>query len=274
MHAPTASNRSLPRLALALAVALLVPLAGCGGGGGGGGEVLGARVAIVGLEQAAYEPGTTRYVHGYGGAIPTLAITGAPADADGSRWAMLHDGSSYRLYFMRLGDDTTLYQFGYNASARAYEYGYDSISRLGIAGAPPGADPSSIAMLHDGSDYRLYMRDRSDPRRLHQFAYNASSGDYEYGYRSISGIDTTGAPADADFSRWAMLHDGTTYRQYVAKSGSADTLYQFGFDGRTYAFGYSSIAQLTVEGMPSSSNTSTFAMQHGGGKYRFYNLSR
>lgn len=257
---------------LALAAACLLVLAGCGGGGGDDGQVLGARPRFVSLEQAAFDG--SQYAWGAGGAVPTLAIVGAPDDADGSRWAMLHDGTRYRLYCMRLGDDGTLYQFGYNASTRSYEYGYDSIAQLGITGTPPGADTSSIAMLHDGADYRLYMRDRSNPLDLHQFAYNGATGDYEYGYRSIARITTSGLPADADLGRWAMLHDGTTYRQYVAQAGSSTTLYQCGFDGRTYAFGYGSIPEIRVVGMPADSDTASFAMQHGGGAYRFYHLTR
>jgi len=258
-----------------LALALLLVLTGCGGGGGGGpdGAVLGARFQITGLDQAVYDGGA-EYVYGAGGAIATVAVSGAPADADASRWAMLHDGTRYRLYCMRLGDDVTLYQFGYNPATSTYEFGYDSISQLGITGAPPGADPSSIAMLHDGADYRLYMRNRSDPRDIHQFGYNASTGNYEYGYRSIDMISTTGAPADADLSRWAMLHDGSVYRQYVGKAGSDSTLYQFGFDGGSYAFGYRSISELQVVGMPASSDTSSFAMLHSGDRYRLYHLTR
>ena len=262
----------LPRLAPlrtpSLALALLV-LAGCGGGGGGDdGEVLGARASLVSLEQAVFDG--SRYDYGALGAIHQITITGAPDDADASRWAMLHDGTTYRLYCMRLGDDTTLYQFGFNGSS--YEYGYNSIPQIDITGTPPGADPSSIAMLHDGADFRLYMRDRGDPADLHQFAFNASTGDYEYAYRSIPRIGTTNLPADADLGRWAMLYDGSVYRQYVAQAGSATTLYQFGFDGRSYELGYRAIPEIDVVNMPSAGTR--FAMAYGQDRYHFYHLSR
>lgn len=261
------------RPVLPLALALLLTLAACGGGGGAG-EDGAAAPRFEGLAQAAYVAGSARYEYGHGSALGEIAISGAPADADGSRWAMLHDGSRYRLYCMRLGDDATLYQFGYDGATQSYVFGYDSIAQLGITGTPPGADTSRIAMLHDGADYRLYMRDRADPWRLHQFAFNPASGSYEYGFRSIAAIQTSGVPADADPDRWAMLHDGTTYRQYVAQAGSATTVYQFGFDGRTYAYGHDSIARLSIDGMPSDSDASTFAMLHDGGRYRLYRLTR
>ena len=49
------------------------------------------------VNQGAWVPLTTRYEYGYR-SIPNIPITGAPPDTNFSRWAMLHDGSAYRLY--------------------------------------------------------------------------------------------------------------------------------------------------------------------------------
>lgn len=49
------------------------------------------------LNQSAWVPNTSNYEYGHN-SIPNMQITGAPADADWSRWAMLHDKSAYRLY--------------------------------------------------------------------------------------------------------------------------------------------------------------------------------
>ena len=114
------------------------------------------------------------------------------------------------------------------------------------------------------------MRGRSNPTELYQFAFNPASRNYEYGFRSIDIIDTTGLPADADLSRWAMLYDGTVYRQYVGKAGSPDVMYQCGFNGSSYAFGHRSIPELNIVGMPADSDTTSFAMLHDGADYRFY----
>lgn len=250
-------------------------LLACGGGGGGedGSNRGSTPPPELSLNQAGYNSSVVAYQYGHR-SIPNIMITGAPSDLDWSRWAMLHDGSTYRLYFFKAGTNDTLYQFGYNPASSDYEYGYNSINVLKITGAPADADPSSFAMLHDGTDYRLYMRSVSNPARIYQFAFNSTSRNYEFGYRSIPVMDVTGAPSDVDWDRWAMLHDGSVYRHYAFKQGSETTFYQFGFNASTsdYEYGFRSIPTLTVQNMPSNSDTNDFAMLHDGSVYRFYFL--
>ena len=85
---------------------------------------------------------------------------------------------------------------------------------------------------------------------LNQFAWVNGTSIYRFGHRSIPNISITGAPADANLARWAMLHDGATYRFYCFRGSSSDTLYQFGYNGTSYAFGHNSIPQLTLVGFP------------------------
>jgi hypothetical protein len=127
-------------------------------------------------------------------------------------------------------------------------------------------------MLHDGTTYRLYLRSRSSPTLIHQFGYNAATQSYEYGSASIPTLTITGSPVDTDHNRWSMLHDGTTYRYYAFQRNSSTVFYQFGYNTTTqsYEYGLSSIPTLTVTGMPSNSNTSSFAVLHDGTNYRFY----
>lgn len=221
------------------------------------------------LNQAAFKSGTTQYQYGHN-SIPNMFITGAPTDTDGNRWAMLHDGSTYRLYFFKAESDDTLYQFAYNPASSDYEYGYNSINKLTITNKPDDADASSISMLHDGTTYRLYMQSKTDPANIYQFGYKPGTNVYEYGYNSIPMISVTGMPIDTDYTRWGMLHDGSAYRYYAFKLGSDKTFYQAGFNGASYAYGHNSIPQLTVESMPTTSDTSGFAMLHDGSDYRFY----
>lgn len=262
----------LTKWILGMGMLLAVGLTGCGSDNqtDDGGNIT---ETTPSLNQAAYIPATTTYQFGYN-SIPNMAITGAPSDIDWNRWAMLHDGAHYRLYFFREGSDDTIYQFAFNPTTLNYEFGYNSIPELYITGAPADADTSSFAMLHDGSHYRLYMRS-STSAAIHQFAYNRSSGDYEYGYNSIPVMDITGAPADADFDRWGMLHDGSVYRFYAFKGTLDDQMYQFGFNSSTsdYEYAYSSIPLLTLDQIPVNSDTSSFAMLHDGLDYRFYFLT-
>ena len=265
-------NPPLHRLSLiALLCCLAVGLAACGGGGAAPDtdDDVEAAGPPSSLHQAAYEGGST-YAYGHN-SVPNVRIVGAPEDTDYTRWAMVHDGVRYRLYFMKQGE-LTLYQFAFNGSA--YEFGFDSVAVLEVTGMPPEVDPSSFKMLHDGLDYRLFMRGSEDTSLLYQAAFNPATVRYEYGFRSIDAIDTEGLPADADLTRWAMLFDGAVYRQYVGRTGSTHELYQCGFDGRAYSFGYRSIGEITVVGMPESSITSSFSMLHDGADYRFYHLGQ
>ncbi len=226
------------------------------------------------LNQAAYKNGSESYVFGYR-SIPNMKIIDAPVDTDWSRWAMLHDGSVYRLYFFRQGTSDTLYQFGFNRELSAYQYGYQSIPTLYITGAPTDVDSSRFVMLHDGRDYRLYMPRRGSPSTLYQFAFNRASNHYEYGFNSIKELKITGMPADTDWNRIAMLHDGKDYRFYAMQQGSGQFFYQAAFNRNTnrYEHGFRSIPMLNLIGTPASSNTQSFAMLHDRGDYRFYFLS-
>jgi hypothetical protein len=232
-------------------------------------------VVVPTLRQGVYKPGTNEYVYGYGNAIENLVISGAPDDTDYTRWAMLHDGTAYRLYFFKKDSNDTLYQFAYNPASADYEYGYNSIATLKITNAPEDADTSSFAMLHDGSKYRLYLRSKTNSAKIHQFVFRSDLATYEYGYgNAIPAMDITGAPADTDFSRWAMLHDGSAYRLYAFQHGSDDDFYQFAYNSSTgdYEYGFNSIAEMSVEDMPETADSNSFAMLNDGPQYRFYFL--
>jgi len=250
-----------------------VMLLACGGGGGGEPGDSGTP-RILSLNHAGYNSVTHTYQYGYN-SISNITVTGEPDDTDWSRYAMLHDGEVYRLYFFRTGSNDTLYQFAYNPNTAVFEYGYRSISTLRITGMPADADPSSFAMLHDGSDYRLYMRSTANPARIYQSAFNRTTNRYEYGYHSIAVIDVTGAPADVDWDRWEMLYDGQTYRHYAMRRNSTTELYQFGFNASAgdYQYGYRSIPTLRVENMPAGSDPGNFGMLHDGRDYHYYALA-
>ncbi|UCB55982.1 MAG: hypothetical protein JSW45_05495 [Thiotrichales bacterium] len=241
---------------------------------GGGSTTTPPAFTAGSLNQAAYVGGSATYRFGHN-SIPNLAIADAPADADYTRWAMLHDGSVYRLYLFKQGTNDTLYQFGFNRSSGRYEYGHRSIPELKLVNIPDDADTSRFAMLHDGSTYRLYFRAKSNIFTMYQFGYNPATQSYEFGRNSIPTLFITGAPLDVDTSRWAMLHDGSDYRLYLGKTGNEDAIYQFAYNvsSSDYEFGYRSIDQLTLADTPEGSFTDEFAMLHDGADYRFYYLA-
>lgn len=210
------------------------------------------------------------YEYGHN-SIPNIPISGAPADANFRRWAMLHDGSAYRLYTFKGSTRDTLYQFSWDGSA--YAYGHNSIPEITLTNAPSDADASSISMLHEGSHYHAYLRRLGDPTTLYQFIWIPGTATYQWGvpgyYPSLS---VTGYPTDTDWSRWMMLHDGSAYRLYAFHYGHNDRISQGSWNpgAAAYQYSYNSIPQLSLVNFPASSDVGRAAMLHDGSAYRFY----
>lgn len=221
------------------------------------------------LYQAAYNGSFYEYKYN---SIPIISISNAPEDTDWNRWSILFDGENYRLYFMPIGKSDRLYQFGYNSFSEKYEYGYNSVSIIPIRGLPDDANITNFSILFDGSDYRLYFK--SGQKKLYQCAYNPSigtTGAYEFGFHSKSEITIKNAPLDTDWNNWSMLHDGEVYRLYFKSSQNNNLLYQFGFDGNSYVYGFQSDPVIKVEGMPDKNFVKKFNITYDG-LYRYYNL--
>lgn len=220
------------------------------------------------VNQAAYVPGTTSYRFGHN-SIPNIPITGAPSDTNFRRWAMLHDGNAYRMYFFKGSTNNKLYQFSWDG--KSYAYGHNSIPELTLTNIPADADAGSFSMVHSGKLYHLYLRRLGDPTTLYQFLFVPGSTTYNYGEPpGIPTLSVTGFPPDTDWARWMMLHDNTTYRLYAFKLGSNTQFYQSSWNGTAYAYGHSSIPVLTLEGTPADTNLSSAAMLHDGSAYRLY----
>jgi hypothetical protein len=230
----------------------------------------GLHAAAASLLQASFDSRSESYVFGHS-SIPEIPIHGAPRDTDWQRTAVLHDGSMFRLYAMARGRDDTLYQFAFDPDAGAYVFGHSSIPELEIAGLPRDADTSSFSMLHDGDVYRLYYQRRGDPTTLYQLGFDPRTEAYEYGYNSNPTVRISGMPRDTDWNAWAMLHDGSEYRFYALRRGGA-SLYQAGWDGRAYTYGYNSISEIELRGGPRQIDD--IAMLHDGRAFRLYTVRR
>lgn len=215
------------------------------------------------LHQFTWVAGTNTYRHAAG----ELRIADAPSDADLSRWSMLHDGDAYRLYCFKGRSSDTLYQFGFDG--HAYRFGHRSIPELKLVEFPDDADPSSFAMLHDGRDYRLFLRRQGDPRTLYQAAWVAGTPSYRFAHRSIASVQVTAFPEDTDWSRWSTLHDGAAYRLYAGKQGEPAQLYQAAFNVDAQAYQHDrSLPLLELRDGPP--DLRGLAMLHDGAEYRAY----
>lgn len=221
------------------------------------------------LYQAAYEEDSMEFQFGYK-ALEELNIIDAPDDADLQRWAVLHDGDTYRFYCFR-GDFNALYQFALHPQSRAFEYGYNSIDKfaIGLTSVPDDASTSAFYMLHDGEQSKLYLPSQDSSSLLYEFIYDYGTERYKSTGQSLN---IRGAPEDTDFQRMAMLHNGTQSRLYALRQGSDYDLFEFVYDASTNSYVYQSdAADITaVTGLPSDSDTSSFAMLHNGINYRFF----
>ena len=107
------------------------------------------------LYQFGWLPGTTNYELGYG-SITELTVSGFPADTDWHRWSMLNDDDHYRIYAFKLGSNTEFYQGAWDG--RVYKYGHNSTKVFSLEGTPANTNLTSMSMLYDNADYRLYMQ--------------------------------------------------------------------------------------------------------------------
>lgn len=165
------------------------------------------------IYQFGFNRATERYEWGYR-SIPVLRLVGIPRSASTRSFAMLHDGSVYRLYLQDRFDPGLLHQFGFNTRTEDYEYGHQSAPRLRVTGIPNQVDWGRWAMLHDGQDYRFFAFRQGSQGEVYQAAYNSDEQRYEFAYRSIPVLTLTRFPGYTNRSSMAMLHDGTDYRLY------------------------------------------------------------
>lgn len=216
---------------------------------------------------------TIRAGHGAPASVP---VADAPADTDWTRWAMLHDGETYRLYAFRTGTQTRLYAFAFNPATQRYEWGHGSEPELRLVGMPRTASTSRFAMLHDGRTMRLYLQDRNDWTVMHQFGLNRGTGHMEYGHRAMPTLRVTGFPTDTDWRRWAMLHDGRDHRFIALRKGGGAQIYQGVYDDVPAEFrhGWRAAAAVNLDGIPPNADRSSFSMLHDGQAARLFFLSR
>ncbi|MGX5203202.1 PKD domain-containing protein [Aliikangiella sp. IMCC44632] len=225
--------------------------------------------ARLSLNQAAAVTGTPNYEYGHR-SIPNMEVTGVPADADWSRWAMYGAGSNQTFLFMMAEDSNNrVYQFGYNPQTQKYEWGHNSAGELNITNVPSDVDGGIAATyVEESGVLYIFMKKESEPTTMYYFVYEPNSGDISF----RGELYITGVPADADWDRWAMLHDGSFYRLYVSKANSNSILYQSAYNPSSgnWEYGYRSYPEIYILGMPTNSDTRSFKMLHDSVDYRFY----
>lgn len=105
---------------------------------------------------------------------------------------------------------------------------------------------------------------------VNQASYVAGTTTYKFGHNSIPNIPITGAPADTNWRRWSMLHDGKAYRLYAFAGSTNNKVYQFSWNGSSYAYGHNSIPVLTLTNIPADADAGSFSMLHSSSYYHLY----
>ncbi len=221
-------------------------------------------VELPRLHEATFDAATQVYAF-----TADYPLSAGPADIDWNRWALLHDGNTYRLYFLPEGNADEIYQFALNPNSGEFEYGFKS-SDFPITGAPPEMDPARFGMAHDGANYHMYFLSQ-DQATLLGFGYDAGPGAYSYGVNAPASSAILGDPGTVDWTGWATLGDGSE-RLYAFASNAHDSLAEYTYDAKTGSYEYQdsdiTLDLMTLDATPSDN----FAMLHDGVGPRLYML--
>lgn len=144
---------------------------------------------------------------------PSIPLLDYPEHADRSSFAMLHDGTHYRLYFLSMDPPLRLLQGALDPDQGAFVYGLASIPEIEVVDTPAGADWTGWGMLHDGAGFRLYVFASASHDSVFQHTFNGSA--YQHGAELAEPLMLTMIPDDASRDDFAMLHDGRTHRLYL-----------------------------------------------------------
>lgn len=133
----------------------------------------------------------------YGNTIPEIVLEGFPADVDLSRFALVYDGQHYRVFYFRRDSTSMLYHGIHNPMSGKFEFGLSSAGEITIRGWPLGTDFSSLAVLFDGANFNLYLRQSNDPGKVVRFVCNPDSHAFEYESKGFPAWPIVDVPADA-----------------------------------------------------------------------------
>lgn len=113
------------------------------------------------LLQGAFDPASGAFVFGFS-SIERVPIVNVPSGAAMDEWAMLHDGTAYRLYVHQSGR-AAIHQFVFDADSGAYDHTNTSLPTIDLRSVPSDVDTSDFAMVHSSSadyGYSLYYLER------------------------------------------------------------------------------------------------------------------
>lgn len=184
-----------------------------------------------------------------------IDIVNAPQDCDWSRWGMLDDRRSTRMYCFKQGTEDQLYQFILDGTSYVFEDNFV----LTISGLDGTQNTSKIAMLStpnfeevvgisdkdedgvpkDGApnlpipqNYHVYMQKADDSSLIDQFVWKENSMNFTSNGITRAWFNVKDFPNDTDWDRWTMTYDSNHYQlslpayvYYAFKKDSNNEIY-------------------------------------------------
>ncbi|MCJ8288797.1 MAG: hypothetical protein HRT58_02095 [Crocinitomicaceae bacterium] len=185
-------------------------------------------------------------------------IVNAPNDCDWSRWGMLDDRRSTRMYCFKQGTIDQLYQFIFDGTSYQFEENFT----LTISGVGDDQNLKKIAMLSTpnfeeavgvkdkelvGSKYKtiedapflpipqnyhVYIQAADDQQFLYQFIWKEDTRNFKPNGITRDWFKLKDFPSDTDWDRWTMTYDSNHYQlslpayvYYAFKKDSNDEIY-------------------------------------------------
>ncbi|MCE7991929.1 MAG: hypothetical protein HEP71_08110 [Roseivirga sp.] len=187
----------------------------------------------------------------------SIDVLNAPSDCDWTRWGMLDDRKSTRMYCFKKDTPNQLYQFLLKDGSYVFEEDFT----LSIEGLSAAQNTQKIAMLSTPNfeevvgikdkekgepilpipnNYHVYMQKAGTPEHLYQFILKDKTGSFTPNGITRDWFGLKAFPADTDWNRWTMTYDSNHYQLslpayvfYAFKKGSNNVLYfgRYGADG-------------------------------------------
>ena len=185
----------------------------------------------------------------------SIEIINAPNDCDWSRWGMLDDRRSTRMYCYKENTDNQLYQFILDGEV----YRFEENILLSVTGVSDAQNNKKIAMLStpnfeevvgicdkdDGGNpkegapnlpipqnYHVYMQTADNPTFIDQFLWKEGTRTLQPNGITRPWFNMCAFPEDIDWSRWTMTYDSNHYQLslpayvfYAFRKGSNNEIY-------------------------------------------------
>jgi hypothetical protein len=177
-------------------------------------------------------------------------IVNAPADCDWSRWGMLDDRKSTRMYCFKKDTKGQIYQFLFDGKSYTFEEtislsleGLDddlhNTEKIGMLSTPNFEEAVGFKDKEAGkpflpipNNYHVYLQKVGNPQHLYQFIWKEGTTNFMPNGITRDWFGINDFPADTDWKRWTITYDSNHYQLslpayvvYAFKENSNSELY-------------------------------------------------